>query len=59
MKECVTHHYACDCREQKFKALEAEVERYKTALQKISEGGDHCGDDVDLMNIASKFLGEE
>ena len=39
--------------------LETEVERYKTALQKISEGGDHCGDGVDLMNIASKFLAEE
>lgn len=24
MRECVTHHHACDCREQKFKALEIE-----------------------------------
>jgi len=23
-KECVTHHYACDCREAKFAELEAE-----------------------------------
>jgi hypothetical protein len=24
MKECVTHHHACDCREQKFAEMEAE-----------------------------------
>lgn len=23
-KECVTHHFACDCREEKFKQLEQE-----------------------------------
>lgn len=23
-KECVTHHHACDCREEKFKQLEQE-----------------------------------
>ena len=23
-KECVTHHHACDCREEKFKQLERE-----------------------------------
>ena len=26
-RECTTHHYACDCREAKFAALEAENER--------------------------------
>jgi len=30
MKECITHHFACDCREAKFTALEAE----NTALRK-------------------------
>lgn len=24
MKECTTHHFACDCREEKFKQLELE-----------------------------------
>ena len=24
-RECVTHHHACDCREAKFKELEAEL----------------------------------
>ena len=23
-KQCVTHHFACDCREEKFKELERE-----------------------------------
>ena len=23
-KECTTHHYACDCREEKFKQIEQE-----------------------------------
>lgn len=23
-KQCVTHHFACDCREEKFKELEQE-----------------------------------
>jgi len=25
MKECVTHHHACDCREEKFAKLEADL----------------------------------
>ena len=31
-KQCVTHHFACDCREEKFKQLEqenAELRTYK------------------------------
>jgi len=24
MKQCVTHHFACDCREAKFKEIEQE-----------------------------------
>ena len=26
-KECTTHHHACDCREAKFAAIEAENKR--------------------------------
>ena len=33
MKDCVTHHYACDCREDKFKKLEVENGRLKAALE--------------------------
>jgi predicted transcriptional regulator YdeE len=27
MKECATHHYACDCREAKFKKLVEALEK--------------------------------
>jgi len=33
MRECVTHHYACDCREEKFRKLEAESEKLKKAIE--------------------------
>lgn len=29
MKECISHHYACDCREQKFAELEKNAKRYE------------------------------
>ena len=29
MKECTTHHHACDCREAKFAELEAENARLR------------------------------
>lgn len=32
MKECVTHHFACDCREAQFKALQAKCDDYEKAL---------------------------
>jgi hypothetical protein len=25
-KECVTHHYACDCREERFRVIEKALE---------------------------------
>jgi hypothetical protein len=32
MKECTTHHFACDCREAKFK----EMERENAALRELT-----------------------
>jgi len=32
-RECTTHHHACDCREAKFAALEAENERLRRILE--------------------------
>lgn len=29
-KQCVTHHFACDCREEKFKQLEQENAALRT-----------------------------
>ena len=31
-KECVTHHFACDCREEKFKQIEQENAALNHAL---------------------------
>ena len=31
-KECITHHFACDCREEKFKELELENAALREAL---------------------------
>jgi hypothetical protein len=35
MKECVTHHHACDCREAQFAQLEAENAKLRKALTHI------------------------
>lgn len=32
-RPCTTHHHACDCREEKFRALEQELEQTKKALE--------------------------
>ncbi len=33
MRECISHHHACDCREQYFKKLEGD---YMLALQRFT-----------------------
>lgn len=35
MKECITHHHACDCREENFKKLEKENTRLRSALDSV------------------------
>jgi hypothetical protein len=34
-RECITHHYACDCREEKFRKLESENNRMKELLCEV------------------------
>jgi hypothetical protein len=34
-KECVTHHYACDCREEDFKKALAACVEYRAKLDKL------------------------
>ena len=36
-KECTTHHFACDCREEKFKQLEQENAALREALVNADE----------------------
>lgn len=38
MKECVTHHYACDCREAKFAALMKAARPFYAAI--YNDNGD-------------------
>ena len=44
-RKCVTHHYACDCREARFKELETKLAIAKDALETISE--DKCHNEHD------------
>ena len=34
MKECVTHHYACDCREREFERTKQELEAARAELKR-------------------------
>ena len=47
MKRCVTHHYACECREKKFRALEKELAEARqivnTERHKLIEKKYWCG----------------
>ena len=36
MSRCVTHHYACDCREAKFAEIEAERDRLRAACEAMA-----------------------
>lgn len=37
MSECITHHFACDCREKKFIELEAKL---KVAVEALEDAND-------------------
>lgn len=36
--KCVTHHYACDCREAEFEWIKAENQRLRGALERLTTG---------------------
>lgn len=67
-KGCVTHHYACDCREEMHKQ---EIKKLKEALYDLIQKGDrlgltthnprHCGEYLAVcpqisVNIVKDFL---
>ncbi len=37
VRDCVTHHHACDCREAKFAAIEAENGDIKERIETIKD----------------------
>lgn len=51
MKECITHHHACDCREEYIKKLEAVVRAAARVDAAIAEFGyDHPIEAVQEMH---------
>jgi len=44
-KECTTHHFACECREEKFKQLEQENAALRKALAEADELERYSGSD--------------
>ena len=42
MKQCVTHHFACDCREQKFKELKRENAALRADKKRLDWLDEHC-----------------
>ena len=51
-KNCVTHHFACDCREAKFRKLERE----NAALRKDKERLDYLEKSIDF--VGWRFYGK-
>ena len=49
MKECVTHHHACDCREEKFAKLEADLAAARREIDAIKTRFEHECSDVDRI----------
>lgn len=37
MRECITHHHACDCREAEFAQVKAENERLLTVFDTVNK----------------------
>ena len=52
-RECITHHYACDCREAAFEQMRKELECYKQALEYAQRAliNDKCLHNATLAEI--------
>ena len=58
--QCVTHSYACDCREEHFTELEAENAKLKNALGHTEAALANWGDDeVGEVKMTAQCLQEE
>ena len=46
MRECITHHHACDCRESEFAAIKAERDALRKRIEEAATGVvEEVGDD--------------
>ena len=58
MKECVTHHYACDCREAMFKQMCIKNARLEELLKIVIVGLGQIATTLRDIEWASKRLDE-
>ena len=60
MSDCTTHHHACECREEKFKEMEADNKQLKAfardILRATSDGSDIDGGSVQDFALTSGLL---
>lgn len=54
-KECVTHHYACDCREDDFKKALAACVEYRAKLGKLEAENATLREDKERLNWLEKY----
>ncbi len=55
MKECVTHHFACECREAKFAALEQENAALLDLVEDLAR--QHCHTDTAFGDYKGQVAG--
>jgi hypothetical protein len=46
---CNNHHHACDCREEKFAAMEVEIARLRSEIARLAHENRMLRGDVDLL----------
>ena len=59
MKNCVTHHHACDCREDKFKKLEEKNKKLRECLVNINALGYMGNDNQGKMHRCARLCLKE
>jgi cell shape-determining protein MreC len=55
-KECVTHHYACDCREEDFKKALAACVEYRAKLDKLERENAALRNKLAMYEGQTRFL---
>ena len=45
MHDCVSHHYACDCREEKFRRIEEENAQLKKEIERLKQRRNQIDDE--------------
>lgn len=56
VRPCISHHFACDCREAEFSEMKRERDDFKNALEKIVNDKSPPWDATDLKIIARQAL---